>query len=173
MCTLTLALRPTVHSSEEVAAGGVCVCVPEHQHPNLDRRLLYCRPNLHPPTHLTQVDILSSGKEVVEVVEFVRQNAERLLGVETPRVLPVSSRAAMEAKIAAADGNGKVACVPVCVWGGVCNGVQKCDAQAGAEALFMCIVAECGRCLPIPPRTAPPPPQGMPPAAAGAAAAAC
>ena len=49
-----------------------------------------------------QVDILSSGDEVSEVVDFVRQNAVRLLGVEGPRVLPVSSRAAMEAKAAAA-----------------------------------------------------------------------
>ena len=53
-----------------------------------------------------QVDILSSGSEVSEVVDFVRQNAVRLLGVEGPRVLPVSSRAAMEAKAAAAAAEG-------------------------------------------------------------------
>lgn len=82
---------------------------------------MFCFISPHPPTHPhAQVDILSSGEEVGEVVEFVRQNAERLLGVETPRVLPVSSRAAMEAKIAAADGNGEDSLfllgVCVCVW---------------------------------------------------------
>ncbi|PRW59965.1 putative transmembrane GTPase FZO- chloroplastic isoform A [Chlorella sorokiniana] len=58
----------------------------------------------------TEVDILSSATEVEEVVAFVRSNAARVLGVDEPQVLPVSARAAMEAKLAilgdSSSGNG-------------------------------------------------------------------
>ena len=63
----------------------------------------------------SQVDILTSDTEVDEVVEFVRANATRLLGVEAPRVLPVSSRTAMEAKVAAAGGEGEWGQGPICL----------------------------------------------------------
>lgn len=45
-------------------------------------------------------DILSSEAEVQEVVAFVRSNASRVLGVDDPQVIPVSARAAIEAKLA-------------------------------------------------------------------------
>lgn len=49
---------------------------------------------------VNKVDLLSSEAEVDEVVGFVRENAGRLLDVRDARVLPISARAAMEAKLA-------------------------------------------------------------------------
>ncbi len=47
---------------------------------------------------VNKVDILASDAEVAEVVDFVADNAGRLLGVETAQVLPVASRRALAAK---------------------------------------------------------------------------
>ena len=49
---------------------------------------------------VNKVDILSSEAEVTEVSNFVAANAQRLLGVESANVLPISARAALEAKLA-------------------------------------------------------------------------
>ncbi|KAL4458908.1 hypothetical protein ABPG75_013773 [Micractinium tetrahymenae] len=61
---------------------------------------------------VNKIDILSSPTEVAEVVSFVRSNASRVLGVDDPQVLPVSARAAMEAKLAilgdSSEGNGQL-----------------------------------------------------------------
>ena len=46
-----------------------------------------------------QVDILSNEKELHEVTQFVKDNAQRALGVQSAQVLPVSSRRALEAKL--------------------------------------------------------------------------
>ena len=46
-----------------------------------------------------QVDILSNSAEVQEIADFVADNAKRLLTVESAKVLAVSSRLALEAKI--------------------------------------------------------------------------
>ena len=51
-----------------------------------------------------QVDILSNDGEVQEVVKFVSDNAQRLLNVESARVMPISSRMALEAKLALQNG---------------------------------------------------------------------
>lgn len=50
-----------------------------------------------------QVDILSNDGEVQEVVQFVSDNAKRVLNVDTARVIPISSRLALDAKLAAGD----------------------------------------------------------------------
>lgn len=50
-----------------------------------------------------QVDILSNDDEVQEVVQFVSDNAKRVLNVDTARVIPVSSRLALDAKLAVGD----------------------------------------------------------------------
>ena len=52
-----------------------------------------------------QVDILSSDDEVQEVVKFVSDNAKRVLNVDAARVIPVSSRLALDAKLAVDDGS--------------------------------------------------------------------
>lgn len=58
-----------------------------------------------------QVDILSSDDEVHEVVKFVSDNAKRVLKVDAARVIPVSSRLALDAKLAVDDGSaGKALC---------------------------------------------------------------
>ncbi len=49
---------------------------------------------------VNKVDILASPSEVEEVSNFVAANAQRLLGVDAARVLPISARAALEAKLA-------------------------------------------------------------------------
>lgn len=49
---------------------------------------------------VNKVDILASADEVAEVVDFVAANAQRLLGVEAANVMPISARAALEAKLA-------------------------------------------------------------------------
>lgn len=49
---------------------------------------------------VNKVDILASSTEVAEVADFVATNAQRLLGVEAANVLPISARAALEAKLA-------------------------------------------------------------------------
>ena len=61
-----------------------------------------------PALHV-QVDILSNDEEVQEVVEFVSDNAKRVLNVDAARVIPISSRLALDAKLAVDDGSaGKV-----------------------------------------------------------------
>lgn len=50
---------------------------------------------------VNKVDILADDGEVAEVVAFVADNAARLLGVEAARVMPVASRPALAAKLAA------------------------------------------------------------------------
>jgi small GTP-binding protein len=49
---------------------------------------------------VNKVDLLTSEAEIAEVTRFVKDNASRLLGVESPTVLPVSARLASEAKLA-------------------------------------------------------------------------
>lgn len=51
------------------------------------------------------MDILSSDDEVQEVVKFVSDNAKRVLNVDAARVIPVSSRLALDAKLAVDDGS--------------------------------------------------------------------
>lgn len=51
-----------------------------------------------------QVDILSNDGEVQEVVKFVSDNAQRLLNVDSARVMPISSRMALQAKLALQNG---------------------------------------------------------------------
>ena len=53
---------------------------------------------------VNKVDILSNDREVQEVTRFVGDSATRLLGVERTQVLPVSARAALEAKLAVGGG---------------------------------------------------------------------
>ena len=53
---------------------------------------------------VNKVDILSNNREVEEVTRFVGDSATRLLGVERTQVLPVSARAALEAKLAVGGG---------------------------------------------------------------------
>ncbi|EIE21598.1 hypothetical protein COCSUDRAFT_30102 [Coccomyxa subellipsoidea C-169] len=48
---------------------------------------------------VNKVDILSGGDEVEEVAQFVSDNARRVLGVDAAKVLPVSARAALQAKL--------------------------------------------------------------------------
>eukprot|EP00891_Asterochloris_glomerata_P004560 jgi/Astpho2/4560/Aster-00142 len=48
---------------------------------------------------VNKVDILSNESELHEVTQFVRDNAQRALGVGSAQVLPVSSRRALEAKL--------------------------------------------------------------------------
>lgn len=52
-----------------------------------------------------QVDILSNDEEVQEVVKFVSDNAKRVLNVDAARVIPISSRLALDAKLAVDDGS--------------------------------------------------------------------
>lgn len=54
---------------------------------------------------VNKVDILSSDDEVQEVVKFVSDNAKRVLNVDAARVIPVSSRLALDAKLAVDDGS--------------------------------------------------------------------
>ncbi|DBB09704.1 TPA: hypothetical protein ACH3X3_001344 [Trebouxia sp. C0006] len=54
---------------------------------------------------VNKVDILSSDEEVQEVVKFVSDNAKRVLNVDAARVIPVSSRLALDAKLAVDDGS--------------------------------------------------------------------
>lgn len=49
---------------------------------------------------VNKIDLLTSEDEVKEVVDFVKVNASRLLGVDTPVVLPISARLASKSKIA-------------------------------------------------------------------------
>lgn len=42
---------------------------------------------------------VSLGGQVDEVAQFVADNARRVLGVDTAKVLPVSARAALQAKL--------------------------------------------------------------------------
>ena len=55
---------------------------------------------------VNKVDILARQEEVVEVADFVADNAQRLLGVEAAKVLPISARAALDAKLAHSNGSG-------------------------------------------------------------------
>ncbi|BDA44834.1 probable transmembrane GTPase FZO-like, chloroplastic [Coccomyxa sp. Obi] len=48
---------------------------------------------------VNKVDILSGSNEVDEVAQFVSDNARRVLGVDAAKVLPVSARAALQAKL--------------------------------------------------------------------------
>lgn len=48
---------------------------------------------------VNKVDLLSNGDEIQEVVEFVENNAKRLLGVEGAKVIPVSAKRATQAKM--------------------------------------------------------------------------
>lgn len=50
---------------------------------------------------VNKVDILAGDDEVQEVVDFVASNAGSLLGVEAARVMPVSARPALAAKLEA------------------------------------------------------------------------
>ena len=50
---------------------------------------------------VNKVDILARQEEISEVSDFVADNAQRLLGVEAANVLPISARAALDAKLAA------------------------------------------------------------------------
>lgn len=50
---------------------------------------------------VVQVDILSNDGEVQQVTDFVADNAQRLLNVDAAKVIPISSRLALEAKEAA------------------------------------------------------------------------
>ena len=58
-----------------------------------------------------QVDILSNDEEVQEVVKFVSDNAKRVLNVDAARVIPISSRLALDAKLAVDDGSAGKALV--------------------------------------------------------------
>ena len=49
--------------------------------------------------------MLSNDSEVQEVVQFVADNAKRLLNVDAAKVIPVSSRLALDAKLAVEDGS--------------------------------------------------------------------
>ena len=49
---------------------------------------------------VNKVDLLTSEREVEEVTEFVKLNARRLLGLDSPVVLPVSARLASASKLA-------------------------------------------------------------------------
>lgn len=51
------------------------------------------------------MDILSNDEEVQEVVKFVSDNAKRVLNVDAARVIPVSSRLALDAKLSVDDGS--------------------------------------------------------------------
>ena len=64
--------------------------------------LVTCLIEAHRSVYL-QVDILSNDDEVQEVVQFVSDNAKRVLNVDTARVIPVSSRLALDAKLAVGD----------------------------------------------------------------------
>ena len=55
---------------------------------------------------VNKVDILARQEEVAEVADFVADNAQRLLGVEAAKVLPISARAALDAKLAHSNGSG-------------------------------------------------------------------
>ena len=55
---------------------------------------------------VNKVDILSRQEEITEVSDFVADNAQRLLGVESANVLPISARAALDAKLAHSNGSG-------------------------------------------------------------------
>ena len=88
---------------EECSLGSIsCACPMDQSFVGLPAgaaltpRLLHLAPAPHP----AQVDLLSSEAEVEEVVAFVRENASRLLSVRDARVLPVSARSAMQAKLA-------------------------------------------------------------------------
>jgi small GTP-binding protein len=48
---------------------------------------------------VNKVDLLSNNDEIQEVVEFVENNAKRLLGVEGAKAIPVSAKRATQAKI--------------------------------------------------------------------------
>jgi small GTP-binding protein len=56
---------------------------------------------------VNKTDLLSEPSDVKEVMTFVKDNAERLLGVTNPAVLPVSSRNALKAKKSAGAAYGK------------------------------------------------------------------
>ena len=67
---------------------------------------------------VNKVDILASAAEVAEVTAFVAANAQRLLGVESANVLPISARGALEVKLANSSSSHGGACsrcfTPVC-----------------------------------------------------------
>ncbi len=46
-----------------------------------------------------QVDMLEDESEVQQVLSFVEQNAQSLLGVDTARVLPLAARLALNTKL--------------------------------------------------------------------------
>jgi len=52
---------------------------------------------------VNKVDQLGSEDEVAQLTEFVGENAARILGVDSPVVIPVSARKGLRAKAAAAD----------------------------------------------------------------------
>lgn len=60
------------------------------------------------------MDILSNDEEVQEVVKFVSDNAKRVLNVDAARVIPVSSRLALDAKLSVDDGSAGMAFQPLC-----------------------------------------------------------
>lgn len=53
---------------------------------------------------VNKVDILGSNDEVQEVIQFVGNNATRLLGVDQTQVLAISARRALQAKLAIEGG---------------------------------------------------------------------
>jgi len=78
-----------------------------------------------------QVDILSSDDEVQEVVKFVSDNAKRVLNVDAARVIPVSSRLALDAKLAVDDGSaGEALLLPY-----VAQSPSACTGCAFAEVV--------------------------------------
>ena len=59
---------------------------------------------------------MSNDGEVQEVVKFVSDNAKRVLNVDAARVIPVSSRLALDAKLSVSDGSaGKTALLRSCM----------------------------------------------------------
>jgi len=61
---------------------------------------------------VNKVDILARQEEITEVSDFVADNAQRLLGVESANVLPISARAALDAKLAH-NSNGSGGAPPI------------------------------------------------------------
>jgi small GTP-binding protein len=51
---------------------------------------------------LNKIDILQNDDELVQVENFISENAKRLLGI-TPQIFPVSARAALRSKMSQAD----------------------------------------------------------------------
>lgn len=92
-----------------------------------------------------QVDILSNDDEVQEVVQFVSDNAKRVLNVDTARVIPISSRLALDAKLAIGDeAAGKSSLLLQYIYHGSC----LVAAEAAGQSLLCCSAA-ITECLPI------------------------